>query len=87
VDEATSWQTDDELLLLLETSKRRRRFQGFGSAYGVAQSAGEESQRGPSDQPQEPQPLKTVSGGAGSSRLRKKRGLVQDRALPGVALA
>ena len=54
LEEATSWTIPEEMLTLLAEIKGRRRFQGFGKAYGKQEKPPESAER----------PLGRVSGGA-----------------------
>lgn len=65
-EEARAWETDEDLALLLEQTRRRRRFQGFGGAYASAKSS-----QGADDVEPAAQPLHTVSGGAHSGGGKK----------------
>jgi hypothetical protein len=67
-DEAAGWETDQDLVFLLDQTTRRRRFQGFGEFYQSA-SVLPADESGPDDH-EEPATtlvqLSRVSGGAGS---------------------
>lgn len=76
IDEARSWESDEELAGLMEAARGRRRFQGFGAVH--AQKEKEEGgmhaeQRMDSEAPQELRPvaLRRVSGG--SCRGKRER--------------
>jgi len=69
-EEARSWQTDEDLALLLEETRRRRRFQGFGGAYASEQRQDADE---PADEVGTPvaQPLRKVSGGSNSGGSKR----------------
>lgn len=75
VDEARSWETVAELGLMLEETKGRRRFQGFGGIYGESSQAeraeetdvAKESEAGPDER----RALGRISGGSFKGKREK----------------
>ena len=70
-EEATGWSNTDELDALLEETKGRRRFQGFGGVYGE-QKDGQKEEEAMEEGKPEKRPLSRVSGGSGASRDRSE---------------
>lgn len=67
-DEARAWETDEDLGRLLEETRGRRRFQGFGEAYGAEKTSPAD---GATEHAAEPAsdavPLRKISGGSHSA--------------------
>ena len=75
VDEARSWETVDELGFMLDETKGRRRFQGFGGIYGEAlQTDSKEETQVAKDseaKPDERRALGRISGGSFNGKREK----------------
>jgi hypothetical protein len=71
--EARGWETDEDLSLLMEQTRRRRRFQGFGGSYASesVESSNESQAEGKESRTQTA--LNRVSGGAGSKSKKEAR--------------
>lgn len=70
VQEAQRWETPDELAVLIEETRGRRRFQGFGGVHGEVEEQSEKEEKTDMVKPSETKvtecrkPLSRVSGGA-----------------------
>ncbi len=74
--EAQSWESDEELAAVIEEVKGRRRFQGFGAAYGEAEEGskvGEKQMEVNRRSEKCRKPLNRVSGGSLRGRRREER--------------
>lgn len=63
VQEATSWDDAQQLYVLIEETRGRRRFQGFGGAYAKEDQVDERSESAGEETAKERKPLHRVSGG------------------------
>ncbi len=69
VREAQDWRTPDELQVLIEETRGRRRFQGFGGVYGEVEKDPDREEEPDMDIPsktdvaERPKPLSRISGG------------------------
>jgi hypothetical protein len=75
-EEAGGWESDADLVLLLEQTRRRRRFQGFGEAYAAAKAAPPPANE--RELEEELLPLRKVSGGSHSTASKKEVRLCPD---------
>jgi hypothetical protein len=70
VQEAQGWETPDELAVLIEETKGRRRFQGFGGVYGEVEEGSDVEEKTDIVAPTEAKvtecrkPLSRISGGS-----------------------
>jgi hypothetical protein len=70
VQEAQGWETPDELAVLIEETKGRRRFQGFGGVYGEVEEGSDVEEKTDMVTPTEAKvtecrkPLSRISGGS-----------------------